>query len=116
MTTNIRRALLAASIAVFTASFAWAGATAHAQGFPTRPITLIVPWTAGGSTDIAVRSLAASASKTLGQPMIIENRPGAGGTLGPAAMAAARPDGYTLSQMPISLFRIPHMQKVAFDP
>lgn len=87
-----------------------------AQSFPTRPITMIVPWSAGGGTDIAMRSLGQATAKILGQPVLIENRPGAGGSLGPAAMANARPDGHTLSQMPISVLRIPHMQKVAFDP
>ena len=87
-----------------------------AQSFPTRPITMIVPWSAGGGTDIAMRSLGQATAKILGQPVLIENRPGAGGSLGPAAMVNARPDGHTLSQMPISVLRIPHMQKVAFDP
>ncbi len=91
--------------------------TAHAQpAFPSRPITLIVPWTAGGGTDIALRALATATSKHLNQTIVVENRPGAGGTLGAAALANARPDGYTLSQMPISVFRIPFMQKVAWDP
>jgi tripartite-type tricarboxylate transporter receptor subunit TctC len=92
--------------------------TAQAQpaAFPSRPVTMIVPWTAGGGTDIAMRALATAASKHLGQPILTENRPGAGGTLGAAALANAKPDGYTLSQMPISVFRIPHMQKVSWDP
>jgi len=109
---NAARALLAALLAMIC----WSAMAVNAQSFPTRPITVIVPFSAGGSTDIAVRALTTAAAKTLGQPIVIENRTGAGGTLGPASMANARPDGYTLSQMPISLFRIPHMQKVAFDP
>ena len=90
---------------------------ALAQTFPNRPITLIVPWPAGGSTDRHHRLLAELASKHLGQNVIVENRPGGGGTLGPGTMAAtARPDGYTISQFPLGMLRIPHMQKVAWDP
>jgi len=88
-----------------------------AQGFPERPITLIVPWSAGGGTDVAMRALAEATSRHLRHRIVIENRAGAGGTIGPAWMAAnAKPDGYTLSQIPITVFRMPHMQKVAFDP
>ena len=92
-------------------------ASAQAQQFPTRPVTLIVPWPPGGSTDIAMRALATATEKHLGQSIVIENRPGAAGTLGPGNMAAnARPDGYTVAQFPISVFRIPYIQKTAWDP
>ncbi len=92
-------------------------APAFAQGYPTRPITLIVPWPAGGSTDTHLRKLAELASRQLGQPIIIENKPGFGGMLGPAGMAkSAAPDGYTLSQLTVGAFRTPHMQKVDWDP
>ncbi len=85
--------------------------------FPTKPITLIVPWPAGGSTDRHLRALAQEASKELGQPVIVENRPGAGGTLGPSSMAmSAKPDGYTISQYPLGLLRMPHMQKTTYHP
>jgi tripartite-type tricarboxylate transporter receptor subunit TctC len=63
-----------------------------------------------------MRTIAESAARNLGQPVLIENRPGAGGTLGAVALTQARPDGYTLSQIPLGVFRIPHMQKVQFDP
>jgi len=90
---------------------------AQAQQFPTRPVTLIVPWPAGGSTDIGMRALASATEKHLGQPIVIENRPGAAGTLGPSNMAAnARADGYTVAQLPITVFRIPFIQKTTFDP
>ena len=98
-------------------SLAAGSALAQAQGFPSRPITLIVPWPAGGSTDTHLRKFSEIASKYLGQPIIIENKPGGGGMLGPGQMAAnAKPDGYTLSQLPLGAFRIPHMQKVDWDP
>jgi tripartite-type tricarboxylate transporter receptor subunit TctC len=90
---------------------------AAAQDYPTRAITLIVPWPAGGSTDTHLRKLAELAGKHLGQSIIVENKPGAGGMLGPAGMAAAaKPDGYTLSQLTVGAFRQPHMQKVGWDP
>jgi tripartite-type tricarboxylate transporter receptor subunit TctC len=90
---------------------------AQAQQFPTRPVTLIVPWPAGGSTDIGMRALASATEKHLGQSIVIENKPGAGGTIGPANMAAsARPDGYTVAQLPITVFRLPFIQKTSFDP
>jgi len=91
--------------------------TALAQDYPNKPITLICPWPAGGSTDTHLRKFAQIASKHLGQPIIVENKPGAGGMLGPSQMAAnAKPDGYTLSQQPYGAFRIPYMQKVDWDP
>ncbi len=91
--------------------------SAQAQQFPTRPVTLIVPWPAGGGTDIGMRALALATEKHLGQSIVIENRPGAGGTIGPANMAAnAKPDGYTIAQLPITVFRMPFIQKTSFDP
>jgi tripartite-type tricarboxylate transporter receptor subunit TctC len=106
--------LLAACAATFCTLLS---APAAAQDFPTRPITLIVPWPAGGSTDRHLRKLAEIASRHLGQNVIVENRPGAGGMLGPAGMAAnAKPDGYTISQLTVSAFRQPHMMNVDWDP
>lgn len=90
---------------------------AAAQSFPTRPVTLVVPFPAGGATDIGMRALASATEKHLGQSIVIENRSGAGGTLGPGQMAAnAKPDGYTVAQLPITVFRYPFMTKTTFDP
>jgi len=111
-----RRALLGGAAAALTAPTILPRA-AFGQAYPTRPVTLIVPWPAGGGTDIAMRPIAEAASKVLGQQIIVDNKAGAGGTVGPAAMAAtARPDGYTISQIPITVFRLPAMQKVSWDP
>ncbi len=111
--TTRRQLLLAAGAAAITAPFG----AAHAQAYPSRPITLIVPWPAGGSTDRHHRVLAEVAGKILGQNVIVENKPGAGGTLGPSSMAAtAAADGYTISQFPLGMLRMPHMRKVNFDP
>ena len=90
---------------------------ARAQSFPQRPITLYCAFPAGGPTDVVFRGLADSASRELKQSVIVENKPGAGGTIAPLALKSAKPDGYLLSQAPISVFRIPQMQKVPqLDP
>ncbi len=91
---------------------------AFAETFPSKPITLIVPWPAGGSTDITMRAMADAASKDLGQPVVVENKAGASGTIGPATLRTAKPDGYTIAQMPITMFRLPLMKdkKVTWDP
>ena len=89
----------------------------HAQGpFPSRPITLLVPWPAGGATDITLRLLCDIASRSLGQRFVIENRSGAGGTLAMPLLQQATPDGYTLAQLPQPALRVPHVQKVNWDP
>jgi tripartite-type tricarboxylate transporter receptor subunit TctC len=88
---------------------------ARAQAYPARPIKYICPWPAGGSTDAVIRAIALSAAKTLGQNIIVENKPGAGGMLGANELVSAAPDGFTLSQLPHGVFRIPHMQKTTFD-
>jgi tripartite-type tricarboxylate transporter receptor subunit TctC len=69
---------------------------AVAQTWPTRPITYIVPFTPGGSTDVIGRTVAQSLATTLGQPVVVENKPGAAGAVGAGSVARAKPDGYTL--------------------
>ena len=87
-----------------------------AQPFPAKPITLICPWPPGGTTDTHLRKFAEVAAKYLGQPVLVENKPGGGGMVGPAQMARlARPDGYTVSQLPITAFRLPHQRAVDWD-
>jgi tripartite-type tricarboxylate transporter receptor subunit TctC len=86
------------------------------SGYPSRPIKLICPWPAGGATDAVMRAIALSAGKTLGGDMIVENKSGASGMLGPNELVKAAPDGYTLSQLTIGVARLPHMQKMQFDP
>ncbi|MFC3124188.1 tripartite tricarboxylate transporter substrate binding protein [Pseudoroseomonas globiformis] len=87
-------------------------------GFPDKPIRMLVPWAPGGSTDVQMRALCDAASRRAGQPVVVENRSGAGGILGAQALAGGtRPDGYTLSQMPVGVFRYPQMvEKPPFDP
>jgi tripartite-type tricarboxylate transporter receptor subunit TctC len=69
---------------------------AHAQSWPAAPIRAIVAWPPGGGSDLVARPVLAEMSKTLGQPIVVENRPGAGGTIGMTAVGTAKPDGYTL--------------------
>jgi tripartite-type tricarboxylate transporter receptor subunit TctC len=107
----VAASMLAAVLSVTLAS------EARAQEFPTKPINLIVPWPAGGSTDIALRAIAEVAAKHLGQPITIDNKAGGAGTIGPATMAASgKPDGYTIAQLPITVFRMPLMQQTTWDP
>lgn len=82
------------------AFFVIAGA-AQAQNFPEHAVKIVVPFTPGGSTDIIARIMAAGAAELLGQPVVIENVPGAGGNVGTARVAKSTPDGYTLSQCTI---------------
>ncbi len=73
-----------------------AASGAEAQGWPDRPVHVVVPLTAGSATDVMARMVARQLGQQLGQPFIVENKPGAGGTIGTAAVARAKPDGYTL--------------------
>src|SRR5690348_15758469 len=89
----------------------------HAQQFPSRQITLIVPWQAGGVPDVELRLLADVASKHLGQPIVVENKPGGVGTLGPALVAAnAKPDGYAITHITTSVLRMPFLVNTTYDP
>ncbi len=107
-----RRSLLTAALA----APAFAPGIGLAQSFPSRPITLIVPFTPGGSTDQQMRVLARIASDVFGQQVITENRAGAGATLSAAAMLRAEPDGHTLAQLPLPALRLPFMQRMPFNP
>jgi tripartite-type tricarboxylate transporter receptor subunit TctC len=92
-------------------------ALGRTQGnFPIKPISLIVPWPAGGATDISLRLLAELAGKSLGQRVVVENRSGAGGTLAMPLLQQASPDGYVLAQLPYPVLRAPYLQKVSWDP
>ncbi|MDB5374077.1 MAG: Tripartite-type tricarboxylate transporter, receptor component TctC [Belnapia sp.] len=85
--------------------------------WPSRPITLIVPYPPGGSTDNVARPVAPRLGELLGQTVLIENRGGAGGSIGAAAVAQAKPDGYTLLVWPTAILTIsPHMMRLPYDP
>ncbi len=89
---------------------------ARAQEFPIRPVTLIVPFGAGGANDITSRALARAAEKYLRRPIIIENVTGAGGSLGAARAAASQPNGYTLVTTVMSVLLEPYIRKAPYDP
>lgn len=101
---------LAAASAVAAPLAGWA------QQFPARPIKLMIGFSAGGPTDITMRQLAENAGKVLGQPVIVENKSGAGGTLPAIALQTAQPDGYTIAQIPLGVFRLPHTTRLTWDP
>ena len=87
-----------------------------AASFPTKPITLIVQFSAGGTTDLSARKLASLVEKELGQPIVVENRTGAGGNIGHNAIAKAAPDGYTIGTFAYSgTVIIPHLRSVPFN-
>ena len=98
------------------ASIAAPSFSTWAQAFPAKPIKLVIAFPAGGPTDITMRSLADNASRVLGQPVIVENKPGAGGTLPAQQLQTAQPDGYTLAQIPLGVFRLPYTTKINWDP
>jgi len=89
---------------------------AQAQSFPARAIKLVIAFPAGGPTDITMRVLADNASKVLGQPVIVENKPGAGGTLPALQLQSSAADGYTVGQIPLGVFRLPYTTKINWDP
>jgi len=93
-----------------------ASSTWAQPSYPTRPIKLICPWPAGGSSDQVMRALADATGRVLGGTVVVENKPGASGMLGPNELVSAKPDGYTLSQLTIGVLRLPHMQKMMFNP
>jgi len=89
---------------------------AFAAGYPERPVTFICPWPAGGTADMTMRALCSAAARQLGQTIVVENRTGASGMLGLKAMAGAKPDGYTIGQIPISIARFSQLGTVKVDP
>jgi tripartite-type tricarboxylate transporter receptor subunit TctC len=93
-------------------------APTQAATFPTEPIKFIVPYAPGGTTDLVARTVSKKVSEDLGQPVIVENKPGAGGNIGMAEVAKAKPDGYTVGMGAISTNAVnPHLYKeMRFDP
>ncbi len=107
--------LLAGALIAAGMSSAYAMSEA-AKAFPDKPITIVIGYTAGGSTDIPFRVLAENLSGILKKPVIIENKPGAGGVLPAMQLHNKKPDGYTLAQTPTPVFRLPYISKIDWDP
>src|ERR1700756_2939676 len=117
MGSRMIRTVLSPLAGLFFAICAGAVGPAAAQNYPARPITLVVPYPAGGGNDVLARLVPAKMSATLGQPIIIENRGGAGSTIGTRDVARAAPDGYTLLIANSSLSINPSLYPdVAYDP
>jgi tripartite-type tricarboxylate transporter receptor subunit TctC len=86
------------------------------ERFPSRPITVLVPFPPGGATDVQMRAMAEAATRAFGQTVLVENKPGAGSTLGASTVVRAPPDGYLVTQMTLPCLRLPWMQSMPFDP
>lgn len=115
-----RRSIISAAVAMLGSGLipsrsVFAQSTA-AQAFPNRPITFICPWPAGGTSDATMRVLAQVASRELGQTIVVENRAGAAGMIGAKALASAKPDGYTIGQLALSVTRFSQLGTVQIDP
>ncbi len=112
-----RRSLLVAGASLAGSASLGVGVNAVAQeaGFPSRPVTLIVPFPAGGTADVVFRALAKSTEPHLGQSIVIENKPGASATLGASTVAQGRPDGYQIAVMHSAVLRLQLMQKTSYN-
>lgn len=107
-----RRSLLA----LCSAALALVATGAGAQTFPARPLTLVSPFPAGSGSDLTARAIAPALADAIGQPVIVENRPGAGGSIGASFVAHAKPDGYTLFLASLSFSVLPSLMELPFDP
>jgi tripartite-type tricarboxylate transporter receptor subunit TctC len=112
---TIRDPKIVLTLIILASGVLLAASPARSIDFPNRPITLVIPWGAGGSTDTTFRALCDAAKKFLGQPIIAVNRPGEGGAIGVGSVVGAKPDGYTLVQATNSLHRNSYLNKLHFD-
>jgi tripartite-type tricarboxylate transporter receptor subunit TctC len=104
------------STGILLAVFLAAASAAHAQGWPAKPVRMVVAFAPGGSTDIAVRALAERMAPALGQPVVVENRAGAGGNVAAEYVLKQPADGYTVLATADSLASNPHLYRLSFDP
>jgi tripartite-type tricarboxylate transporter receptor subunit TctC len=107
-----RKAFLSAFLALALVS----AAPAQAQGYPSRPLTLVSPFPAGSGNDLVARAVAPGLAEAIGQPVVVENKPGAGGAIGAQYVARARPDGHTLFLASLSFSVLPSLMELGFDP
>lgn len=110
-----RRRLIALGMMMSVSGLAFAG-PAYSQDWPSRPVTMVVPYNPGASNDTFTRALSEILSRDLGQPFVVDNRPGAGGFTGANTVVQSDPDGYTFLQMPNSIAGFKPIMKVDLDP
>jgi tripartite-type tricarboxylate transporter receptor subunit TctC len=108
---NFVKGTLASGVALLAPALVLA-----ADEFPSKPITFICPWPVGGTADLSMRTICQVASRVLGQPIAVDNKPGAAGMIGAKAIAVAKPDGYTIGQIPISVTRFSQVGMLQADP
>jgi tripartite-type tricarboxylate transporter receptor subunit TctC len=117
-TCTVRRIALGRALAIAAAGFLAAPSIAWAQAWPSRPVTIIMPFAAGSGTDLLARAVAQDLGERLGQQFVVDNRPGAGGNTGAAVVAKAAPDGYTIlfgTPGPLANNKLMY-QNLSFDP
>jgi tripartite-type tricarboxylate transporter receptor subunit TctC len=102
-------------LAALLPALALFASTAQAQEWPSKPVRIIVPFAAGGSTDVAARLVGEFLSRRIGQQVIVDNRTGANGNIGTEAAAKSEPDGYTILIVPASIVSNPHIYKASYD-
>ena len=111
-----RRRLIGSVAGIATLLLAALPVAVHAQDYPSQPITFVVPFGPGASNDTFTRTLADLLTKSLGQPVIVENREGAGGFTGSDFVARAKPDGYTLLESPTGIATMKVARNLDLDP
>jgi len=112
----LRRTVMASFVVGASIAATLPGAATAQTAFPSKPVTLLVPFPPGAATDAIARALAVPLAKNLGQQVVVENRPGAAGTMAASLVAqSAATDGYTVAIAPATIFRVPHLQKVPYD-
>ena len=111
-----RKSKVALGVCLLTSAFCLGIATAHAQGYPTKPVRLIVPFPPGGQTDVVARIMAQKLTEGFGQPVVVDNRTGAAGSIGVELGVKAIPDGYTMLQISTSYTGNAALQKLPYDP
>jgi len=110
------RTLLGWFAVVLMTAASGAASAQDAGGYPARPVTVVIPTAASVSGDILMRAFGEAVSKHLGQPIVVDNKPGGSGALAAAYVASAKADGYTLLNITIPIYRVPFIQKVPYDP
>ena len=105
-------------LAVAVAVLAVTAIASRAQDYPTRPVTIVIPFAAGGAGDILARMLSPRLEKAFGKPFVVENKPGAGGVIGAVATAKAAPDGHTImiAPSPVMAVNVTLFKHLAYDP